>query len=297
MNLIHLLLPESVLKSGDFLNHIPTHVFSIFFKIFKHLRQRDDLINSSRFASVSNVSFTDYDLDFGDIGGTVTWDKPLEEQKASPALASLGFQLKWLTKHRCQVEIQRVCSFFGSCLFLFEINEQNHSQILASTLSVVPCFFSRCCSTWSICLIAPPVAASLTWETSPCWAVAPYWTQRHRANIGPTCRPTARYNGWVASYVRFFRIWVPTFDFWICQQPVFFLMLARKVFSPKVKPNLVVSWSTNSQTDPKQKISAGWLFKFIAMHWKALADLYPATCLWYLWRQLEAARFTWFNMV
>eukprot|EP00435_Cladocopium_sp_Y103_P001321 s3583_g1.t1 len=33
------------------------------------------------FASVANISFTDYDLDFGDIGGTVSWDKPLDESK------------------------------------------------------------------------------------------------------------------------------------------------------------------------------------------------------------------------
>jgi hypothetical protein len=30
---------------------------------------------------VENISFTDYDLDLGDIGGTVSWDKPLDESK------------------------------------------------------------------------------------------------------------------------------------------------------------------------------------------------------------------------
>lgn len=35
-----------------------------------------------RVASVDNISFTDYDLDFGDIGGTIAWDKPEDESKA-----------------------------------------------------------------------------------------------------------------------------------------------------------------------------------------------------------------------
>lgn len=39
----------------------------------------------SRFASVDNISFTDYDLDFGDLGGLVRWDKPLDESKAQSA--------------------------------------------------------------------------------------------------------------------------------------------------------------------------------------------------------------------
>lgn len=31
---------------------------------------------------MENISFTDYDLDFGDLGGLVRWDKPLDESKA-----------------------------------------------------------------------------------------------------------------------------------------------------------------------------------------------------------------------
>ena len=38
-------------------------------------------VRQSRVASVDNISFTDYDLDFGDIGGLVSWDKPLDESK------------------------------------------------------------------------------------------------------------------------------------------------------------------------------------------------------------------------
>ena len=39
-------------------------------------------VSARRFASVDNISFTDYDLDFGDLGGLVRWDKPLDESKA-----------------------------------------------------------------------------------------------------------------------------------------------------------------------------------------------------------------------
>ena len=38
---------------------------------------------------MDNISFTDYDLDFGDLGGTVMWDKPLDESKV-PISTSLG---------------------------------------------------------------------------------------------------------------------------------------------------------------------------------------------------------------
>ena len=31
---------------------------------------------------VENISFTDYDLDLGDIGGTVAWDTAFDEAKA-----------------------------------------------------------------------------------------------------------------------------------------------------------------------------------------------------------------------
>ena len=34
---------------------------------------------------MDNISFTDYDLDFGDLGGLVRWDKPLDESKAQSA--------------------------------------------------------------------------------------------------------------------------------------------------------------------------------------------------------------------
>ena len=38
---------------------------------------------------MANVSFTDFDLDLGDLGGVVTWDPP-EESKARMRIAGLG---------------------------------------------------------------------------------------------------------------------------------------------------------------------------------------------------------------
>ena len=47
-------------------------------------------VHRPRVASVENISFTDYDLDFGDIGGLVSWDKPLDESKVDGMGMGLG---------------------------------------------------------------------------------------------------------------------------------------------------------------------------------------------------------------
>lgn len=54
---------------------------------------------------MDNISFTDYDLDFGDIGGTVFWDKPLDESKARGLLVGkhewVGRKTMWRDVPRC----------------------------------------------------------------------------------------------------------------------------------------------------------------------------------------------------